>query len=253
MRNHEHTEIGGIRGPFPTTHWSMLGAVQGSMTESHQAVLNLLIQRYWKPVYCYIRRKGRGNEDAKDLAQDFFTSWLAKDLFGRADPSRGRFRALLLSSRDNFLSNANRASRAKRRQPAVGIVSLDTIAEDKNFRFEPSDNETPEGVFVRVWIRELLMRVLASLDQECQETGKQVHFQLFQQCIVQPALEGKSPPSLDELARSLNLSPKEASNRLITARRAYQRLLREEIGMFASSEEDVAAEVHDLFRFLSEM
>lgn len=253
MKNYQDTEMGGNQGIFPSTHWSMLEAAHGTKQENRRAILNILIQRYWKPVYCYIRRKGYRNEEAKDLTQEFFTSWLLKELFSRADQSRGRFRSLLLSSLDNFLRNVKRAEHAKCRRPEGGIVSLDAIANDEDFRFEPSDNETPEGSFAKMWIRELLIRVLTSFENECRTTGKQAHFFLFQQCIVQPALEGKSPPSMDELSRSLSLSRKESSNRLITARRAYQRLLRDEISMFASSEEDVAAEVRELFHFLSKI
>ena len=42
---------------------------------------------------------------------------------------------------------------------------------------------------------------------------------------------------------------KEACNYLVTARRAFQRLLRQEIGVYASSEEEIASEVRDLFHF----
>jgi hypothetical protein len=40
--------------------------------------------------------------------------------------------------------------------------------------------------------------------------------------------------------------------RLLTARRAYPRLLQEEIRGYAGSEDEVAAEIHDLFHFLGE-
>lgn len=40
--------------------------------------------------------------------------------------------------------------------------------------------------------------------------------------------------------------------RLLTAQRAYQRLLQEEIRRYANSEDEVAAEIQDLFHFLDE-
>ena len=245
------TEMGGSRRSFPTTHWSMLAAVRGEMTEGHRAVLNLLIERYWKPVYCYVRRRGHGNEDAKDLVQEFFTSWLHRDLFGQANPSRGRFRSFLLSCLNNFLSNARRAAHAARRRPEKGFVSVHQLATDNRAAMEPVEQDTPEAAFQRAWAEELILRVLKRLERECSETAKADHYELFRQRIIRPALEGCQAPPMVELAKGLGLTEKQAANHLVTARRAYQRLLREEIRAFASSEEDVAAEVQDLFTFLA--
>ena len=251
MAQSEETEIGGSRRRFPTTHWSQLAVVRDSPTREHQDVLNLLIQRYWKPMYCYVRHRGYGNEDAKDLVQEFFTLWLVKRLFGRADPKRGRFRTYLLSSLKNFLSNARRAAHAQRRRPPGGFVSIHKLATDEGVAFEPVERETPEAVFNRTWATELVLRVLRLLEEECRATDKEAHYDLFRQRIINPALNGAQPPTLRELAQALGLTEKQAANRLVTARRAYQRLLREEIRIYASSEEDLAMEVRDLFHFLA--
>ncbi|MBN1346315.1 MAG: hypothetical protein JXQ73_26745, partial [Phycisphaerae bacterium] len=100
MAPSDDTEMGEGGGRFPTTHWSLLAEVRGELTPAHRVVLNLMIERYWKPVYCYVRRRGFGNEDAKDLTQEFFSSWLQRDVFGRVDPSRGRFRSFMLACLD---------------------------------------------------------------------------------------------------------------------------------------------------------
>jgi len=247
----DDTEMGGSRGRFPTTHWSQLAAVGGSVGVEHRAVLNLIIERYWKPVYCYIRRRGWDNEQAKDLVQEFFTTWLQRNLFGQADPARGRFRAFLLSSLDNFLSNVRHAARAKKRHPQKGFLSIHELATDSQFAFEPADQGTPEAVFDRMWVSELLVRTLTAFEKECRATGKDAHYELFRRRVIEPALEGADLPSVRELGTGLGLTEKEAGNRLITARRAFQRLLREEIRVFASSEEEVAAEIQDLFHFVA--
>jgi Hsp70 protein len=99
---------------------------------------------------------------------------------------------------------------------------------------------------------ELIRRVLRRLEEECRATGKQPHYELFRQRLVLPTLEGAEPPLLSELAQRLNMSEKQAANYLLTARRACQRILREEIRSFAGSEEEVAKEINDLFRFFCE-
>ena len=107
-------------------------------------------------------------------------------------------------------------------------------------------------MFRRAWVADLTQRVLRRLEQECQASGKLPHYELFRQRLVLPALEGSEPPPLAELAGRLGLSEKQAANCLLTARRAYQRLLQEEIRAYAASEDEVAAEIRDLFHFLGE-
>lgn len=251
MRPRDETEIGGERAGFPSTHWSELGAVRRTVTREHRAVLNLLIERYWKPVYTYIRRRGQPNEESKDLAQEFFTSWLQKDLFGRAVPARGRFRTFLLSCLRNFLANANRKACAQKRLPRQGFVSIRDISDRDTPGFEPIERETPEMAFNKVWVLDLLRRVLNAFAQECRGSGKEIHAKIFNARIVRPALEGAAPPSMRALGRRFGLTQKEVANRLVTARRAFRRLLRDEVRGYASSEQDVEAEIQDLFQTLA--
>ena len=56
------TSIGRGAGAFPSTRWSRI--VGGEAAEPDW---NALAQRYWRPVYGYLRRRWRqSNEDAKD-------------------------------------------------------------------------------------------------------------------------------------------------------------------------------------------
>ena len=71
MQYRDQTDMGGPGEAFLTTHWSLIGDVANDR-DKDRALIALLIQRYWKPVYCYLRHKGRQNEEAKDLTQDFF-------------------------------------------------------------------------------------------------------------------------------------------------------------------------------------
>lgn len=229
---------------FPTTHWSMLEAVRGSMTAQQRETLNFLILRYWKPVYVYIRQRGYESE-AEDLTQDFFLHSLARELFGRADRARGRFRTFLLACLNNFLSDIEDYRR--RRRPAEGIVSIHELALKDKLTFELSDDETPETLFCRSWVYELLIRVFRVLEQEFKASGKEIHCELFRRRVFEPALWG-SPPPLDALAAEAGLTTRQASNRMVTALRAFQRLLREEIRIYAVSEDEVTSEIHDLFR-----
>lgn len=238
-------------GNFPSTHWSQLCHAADRDATRYTAAIDFLLQRYWKPVYSYLRRKGLSEEDAKDLTQEFFTNWLTKDLFARADRLRGRFRSLLLSSLDHFVANQRRAERAQRRRPPGGVASLDALIGDEHAGFDPADQHTPQEAFDRAWASDLLHRVLRRFEDECRINSKMQLFELFRLRIIDPALQGAATPPLAEVAPRMGLTEEQAKNRIVTARRAFQRLLNEEIGLYASKDE-MAKEVSDLFRILSE-
>ena len=231
---------------FPTTHWSQLRIDHDRPTAEHRAVLNELIVRYWKPVYAYICRRGY-DVDAADLAQAFFVQCLQADLFARADQARGRFRSFLLTSLNHFLIDAERRRRC--RTPVAGFVSVEALAASDAAAFEPRVNETAEDVFHRAWVNELLTRVWSDLQASLRASGKGVHGELFRRRIYEPALNGQRPPPLSSLAEEFGLTMKDASNRIMTVVRAFRRLLTAEIRQYASTDDEIQSELHDLFRF----
>jgi RNA polymerase sigma-70 factor (ECF subfamily) len=235
-------------GLFPTTQWNLIRAIRDCPPESRNDILNYLIKTYWKPLYYYARRKGHDEQDAQDLVQGFFTSCIERGFFARADRRKARFRTFLRVSFDNFAKNVKRAENAKFRKPPKGVLSLDEVmaGDDKKYSLEPRVDETPEDIFNRVWARELMFRVLRMFKDDCRDAGHDTRWHLFNLRIIKPNLEGGTPPSLEELARQYGLTPKQAANCLLAARRGYQRLLRETIRMYAFSENDAAAEMQEL-------
>ncbi len=246
------TEKSEDRSGFPRTHWSRLAAVKGDVSAERREALDFLAQRYWKPVYLYVRQRGYDEEEAKDLVQEFFLVALGNDLFAKADPARGRFRNFLLKSLQHFLANAHRDAHAKKRHPNEGFVPIHEMASESGPVVVPKDTKTPDEAFHRNWLRELVLRVLRALEQECEISGKQAHFEMFCQRLVAPVLEGSPVPSLQDLAEKYELNIKAVDGRLVRIRRDYQRLLRQEIRQYASSDEEVAAEIQDLWRFMAE-
>ncbi|MFN5961542.1 MAG: hypothetical protein ACK5CW_08685, partial [Verrucomicrobiota bacterium] len=72
--------------PFPSTEWDRLGDV------------GWFCERYRGAVREYLRRRVRP-EDASDLCQDFFEKKVMREgILEKADPSRGRLRALLVTA-----------------------------------------------------------------------------------------------------------------------------------------------------------
>ena len=71
MAYSEPTGMGGAQQAFLTTQWSLIQSIQEGKDQD-KALIGFLLKQYWKPVYCYLRHKGHGNEQAKDLTQGFF-------------------------------------------------------------------------------------------------------------------------------------------------------------------------------------
>ena len=151
---------------FPSTHWSaVLVAGQPGSTESHDA-FSRRCEKYWYPLYAYVRRKGHPVADAQDLTQDFFLMLLEKNGIARARSERGRFRSFLLTSLNNFLINDwNRRRAEKRGGGRVAFLSDIETAENR-YRLEPRHEETPEKIFEAQWALTLLQQAMAQLEAE---------------------------------------------------------------------------------------
>jgi hypothetical protein len=121
-RFRDETDMGGERDIFLTTHWSLIEKV-GNEGDKDRALIASLLENYWKPVYCYLRHKGYGNEDAKDLTQGFFHEVvLDRNLVQRADPAKGRFRSFLLHALNQYLINERDKRMAQKRIPPEKTV-----------------------------------------------------------------------------------------------------------------------------------
>ena len=119
----------GSRSPdrFSTTRWSMVLACADSAAgeETARKALAELCKTYWRPIFAFICRRRYSVPDAQDLTQDFLLMVLEGDLLKRADPSRGKFRSLLLKALQNFLTDETIRKRAHKRGGEMKFVSWD--------------------------------------------------------------------------------------------------------------------------------
>jgi RNA polymerase sigma factor (sigma-70 family) len=240
-------------GSFPTTDWGLLANLNQQDTSAKLASLDILIRRYWKPVYVFLRRSGHPEERAKDLTQSFFLDWMEKDVFGKADPERGRFRTFMLTCLKRFAANVHRAEMAAIRRPEAGLVSLQELMENDHVPFEPSDHNTPDAEFQVSWAKEVIHRVLRRLEIECRDKGMEAHYDIMRSRLVDPILNGDPAIPTEDLARKYNLTSKQVFNHLETAKRSFRQLMKDEISLYAESPADVSLEMNDIFRVLGGM
>ena len=101
-------------GTFATTHWTRVLAARGDSSEA-QAALSELCAAYYQPVVAFLNGTGRTDDDARELAHQFFSRILERNGLDGADPERGRFRSYLLGALKHFLhATREREERQKR-------------------------------------------------------------------------------------------------------------------------------------------
>src|SRR6185295_7333506 len=115
----QDTDILGNQISFQNTSWDLVRAAP------KVEALDALIRIYWKPLYFFVRQRGFGNEEAKDIVQEFLASALQHSMIPRADPLRGRFRTFLLAALTNFLKDRRRSWGRLKRGGGHAPMSLD--------------------------------------------------------------------------------------------------------------------------------
>lgn len=196
--------------------------------------LDYLVRVYWKPVYRYIRVGwSKSNEDAKDLAQDFFASLLARDSLKAVGPEKGRFRSFLKAALKNFLMQSKRdAGRQKR--SAKSVVDIEVELPDLKA-------DTPEEAFDREWAATVLDSALEKLEKALQAEGKSVYYVMFREFYFGSGEQ----LSYDQLAEKHGLKRFDVGNHLKTARARFREIAISLIGETVTG--DPEAEFRELF------
>ena len=251
MKADKYTSIGGVKRNFGATHWTAIEEIGSNDDASSRALVVDFLKAYWKPVYCYLRHKGRGNAEAKDLTQGFFHEVvLGRKLIQRADRAKGRFRTLLLRALDRYLVSMHRKKTALKRKPGNSLISL----EDANIHELPQavDNLNSEDVFQYTWVCELLDRMLDEVEAECRHRGMAIHWDLFFERVLQPILTSTQPPSLERLCRKHGIdATTKASNMIFAVKRRFQTAAKRLLRQSVASEDQISTEMLELVKFLA--
>jgi hypothetical protein len=250
MGRQDWTSMGGVQGKFLTTHWSWLEDLKGGEGATQRALIELLLERYWKPVYCYLRRKGYPNEPAKDLTQGFFHEVvLDRHLFERADPNRGSFRSLLLHALHQYVTDQQRKEAAGMRIPREHLVSLEAV--DPVELPQVVAELDPDESFNYTWKTDLLERVLAQVRTDYTSQGRETHWRLFQDRLLAPLLEDRPVPSLRELCTRYDIDKQATvSHMLTTVKRHFQTVLRSHVRRTVLEGHPVEEELQEILQFL---
>lgn len=242
--------MGGVGEVFLTTHWSLVEDICTDKADKSRALIELLLIRYWKPVYCYLRRQGYPNEAAKDLTQGFFHEVvLSRNLIQKADQTKGRFRSFLLTALNRYLINTQEKQSARKRAPRGKLVSFDfaSMADSP----QVMTTLTPEDTFTYVWVSALLEQVLKDVETGCKADGKAVHWEVFRDRVLRPVMKGGEAPCMEGICRKYGIQdPIKASNMVVTVKRRFRTALAKRLRDSVMSDEEAEAELQEIKRFL---
>ena len=227
---------------FEPTHWSLILRARAEDTLQRGVALEELCHAYWYPLYAFLRRSGRGVEDAQDLTQDFFARLLDGALLSSADPSRGKFRTLLLAALRNLDVNAWRAARAAKRGGGAPILSLDSDLAEERWLADASLGGKPELAFDRAWAHTIMDRASQDLQTEFEAAGKA---ELFAELF--PRLNGGTAEGgLAAVGLRLGMTEAAVKMALSRMRRKFADALRAEVAHTVGSLDDVQDELRYL-------
>jgi RNA polymerase sigma factor (sigma-70 family) len=234
-------------GIFATTRWTQVVASSGDSPEGRQA-LSDLCAAYYAPIVAFLRREGREEDDARELAHEFFERLLERQSIGGADPRHGRFRTYLLGALKHFLSN-RRTYQSREKRSAGSIrepLSTDTDALP-DLNAPNATMPSPDAVFDREWALSVLDHAFAVMKQEADKAGALREFEL-----LKPWLTGKGAAGTQaDAARQLGSNEGAFRVAVHRLRRRFRELVKAEIRQTVNSPGDVADELRLLIEALS--
>ena len=240
------------RREFHTTHWSIVRAAGGQgdhVGADPRAALETLCETYWYPLYSFVRRQGSEAAEAADITQGFFGELLRREDLARLQPEKGRFRSFLLASLRHYMSNLRDRERAQKRggNDSGGkhvTFSLDVANAEQRYRNEPWHNDRPEAGFMREWALTVLAAATEAVRSEFRQRGEEDLFNVLHPMM---AREGQG---IEQAAAQTGKSPGAIKVAVHRLRQRFHDQLRSIIAETVSGEDEIDAEIADLFEAL---
>ncbi|MDI1311436.1 sigma-70 family RNA polymerase sigma factor [Prosthecobacter sp.] len=232
---------------FHDTRWTLVSRSRGGDTQA-KAALSELCEAYYAPVVAFLRRDGRAEDVARDLAHDFFAKLLAGGTIDGADPLRGKFRSYLLMVLKRFAANQRDREHAAKRGGGQIHSVIDGVSDSTGAGLQIADVnvEAPDAAFDRQWALTLLARALGRLESEMREDGKLAHFDALKSWLT---AEADATPQADA-ATKLGMSIEAVKVAIHRLRKRFREAVKAEIAQTVGEAGDVREELDALMAAL---
>jgi len=232
---------------FHDTRWTLVSRSRGSDTQA-KAALSELCEAYYAPVVAFLRRDGREEGVARDLAHDFFAKLLAGGGIEGADPLRGKFRSYLLMALKRFAADhRDRDHAAKRGGGQVhAVIDGESDTTGAGLQIADASIDAPDAAFDRQWALTLLARALVRLETEMCGESKSEHFDALKPWLTAKA---DATPQADAAAK-LGMSVEAVKVAIHRLRKRFREAVKAEIAQTVSDAETVREELDALMSAL---
>lgn len=211
---------------FHDTRWTLVSRSRGSDKQA-AAALSELCEAYYEPVVVFLRREGRGDDAARELAHGFFAKLLHGGALRNAEEGRGRFRSFLLGALKHFLADQRDHSLAAKRGGGVEHLQVDADATTSapGLQIVDANMAVPDADFDRQWAISLLASALHDLESEMIADGKA---ELFQR--LKPWLTGDADAASQAcIAQELSMSAEAIKQAVHRLRKQFRALVKKRI------------------------
>lgn len=231
---------------FPTTRWTLIQVLQGADAARSLEALNEICERYWYPIYAFLRRQGHPKSEAEDLTQQLFQSLLAEGGLQEVRQEKGRLRSFLIGAVKRQISRQRRHERAGKRGGGEIPLSLDEVLAEKRYAREPADLRDPEQLFERAWAMQMLETIRDRMRQSFERNGRVEEYE-----VIEPYLGWDDAPA-PYAVLAVKLQSNENAVRVLVhrLRAKFRELLRIEVAKTVTSSADIDAELEWMRRVL---
>lgn len=215
-----------MTSPFQATRWTLVNRSRGDDT-SAKAALSDLCEAYYAPVIVFLKREGRSEDAARELAHGFFARLLEGGALENAEQGRGRFRSYLLGALKHFLADQRDHVMAAKRGGGMEHTILDSPGSTSAPGLQIADSHmtAPDAAFDRQWAISLLGSALRDLESEMSAENKQHSFEL-----LKPWLTGDAEAAGQAcIAESLGMSTEAVKVAVHRLRKRFRTLVKKRI------------------------
>ncbi|MEZ5384072.1 MAG: sigma-70 family RNA polymerase sigma factor [Prosthecobacter sp.] len=236
-----------MTGSFHDTRWTLVSRSRGDGAQA-QAALSELCEAYYAPVVVFLKRDGRDEDTAREVAHDFFARLLAGGAIDGADPLRGRFRSYLLAALKRFAADQRDRAQAMKRGGGQAHAVIEPGEAETGAGLQIADHtiEPPDAAFDRQWALTVLARALSRLETEMRSEDKSVHFDILKTWLT---ADGDATPQ-NEAAAKLGMSVEAVKVAIHRLRKRFRESVKVEIAQTVSESGSVREELDALMTAL---